>query len=196
MQEGPNGTLQDWVERGKVGLAIVETGPPQLPRLPLAASEDLTVVHHPRHALLPPGPVPFIELSRLPLALPTAQFGLRQLLEAAARSERVTLRPAMEIDALAMLIALLKHEAICTVLPASAVRLELERGELCAHPIVAPTVARRLFVIYSGERSLTEPERTFIGFLRHGLAELPVGGEDTSPERLYAPPASLTTALH
>ena len=33
-----------------------------------------------------------------------------------------------------------------------------------------PCVARRLFVIYSGDRSLTEPEREFIALLRQGLA--------------------------
>jgi DNA-binding transcriptional LysR family regulator len=170
VQEAPNGSLQDWVLRGRVGLAIVETGPPHLPRLPLGSSEDLAVIAHPRHTLLPPGPVPFAELQRLRLALPTSQFGLRQLLDGAARSQRINLKPAIEIDALAMLIAILRHEAICTILPPSAVRRELETGELCAHPIVSPSVARRLFVIYSGDRTLTENEREFINLLRLGLA--------------------------
>jgi LysR family nitrogen assimilation transcriptional regulator len=169
IQEAPNGILQDWVLRGKVGLAIVETGPPHLPRLSLSATEDLAVITHPRHRLLPPGPVPFQELGRIRLALPTSQFGLRQLVDAAARSQRVTLNPVMEIDALAMLIAILGHEPIGTILPLSAVRRELDAGELCAHPIRNPSVARRLFVIYSGERSLTPTEREFINLLRLGL---------------------------
>ena len=197
VQEAPNGTLQDWVVRGHVGLAIVETGPPQLPRLPLGACEDLAVIAHPRHAILPPGPTPFAELARLPLALPTAQFGLRQLLEAAARAQRIDLKPVMEIDALAMLIALLKHEAICTVLPASAVRRELESGELTAHAIVSPAVARRLFVIYSGDRSLTEAEREFVSLLREGLAETAIDDDaDARPRKSYAPEIALTSALH
>jgi LysR family transcriptional regulator, nitrogen assimilation regulatory protein len=183
VREAPNGTLQDWVLCGRVGLAIVETGPPQLPRLPLGASEDLAVICHPRHALLPPGRVQFAELVKTPLALPTTQFGLRQLLDAAAHSQRINLKPVMEIDALAMLIALLRHEPIATILPCSAVRRELDAGELCAHPIVNPSVARRLFVIYSGDRALTEPEREFIGLLRGRLADV----EIESPARASRP---------
>jgi DNA-binding transcriptional LysR family regulator len=178
VHEAPNGTLQDWVVRGRVGMAIVETGPPNLPRLPLGASEELAVIAHPRHSLLPPGPVPFLELARLPLALPTPQFGLRQLVDAAARSQRINLRPALEIDALAMLIALLRHEPIATILPPSAVRRELDAGDLCAYPIVGPSVARRLFVIYSGDRSLTELEREFVGTLRSALTGLQFESDD------------------
>ncbi len=171
VQEAPNGTLQDWVSRGKVGLSIVETGPPQLPRLPLGASEELALIANPHFHALAPGPFDFANLAKLPLALPTSQFGLRQLLDSAARSQRIELRPCMEIDALSMLIAILRQQPICTVLPPSAVRRELESGELTAHPIVGPSVVRRLFVIYSGDRSLTEPERQFVSLLREGLAE-------------------------
>ena len=76
---------------------------------------------------------------------------------------------------LAMLIAILRHEAICTILPPSAVRRELESGELCAHPIVSPSVTRRLFVIYSADRALTDREREFVSLLRSGLS---AGGDD------------------
>jgi LysR family nitrogen assimilation transcriptional regulator len=177
IQEAPNGILQDWVLRGRVGLAIVETGPPHLPRLSLNASEELAVIVHSRHRLLPPGPVPFQELARVPLALPTSQFGLRQLVDAAARGQRTTLKPVMEVDALAMLIAMLNHGPLGTILPPSAVRRELESCELSAHPICNPSVARRLFVIYSGDRSLTPIEREFINLLRLGL-----GTRDGDPE--------------
>lgn len=194
--EAPNGALQDWVLRGRVGLAIVETGPPQLPRLALGASEDLAVITHARHALLPSGPVPFADLAKIPLALPTSQFGLRQLLEAAARSQRINLKPVMEIDALAMLIALLRHEPIATVLPPSAVRRELDTGELRAHPIIGPSVARRLFVIYSGDRSLSEPEREFVNLLRSGLAgaDVEVKNRAAEPQAIRVP-AGLVAAL-
>jgi DNA-binding transcriptional LysR family regulator len=56
------------------------------------------------------------------------------------------------------------------VLPASAVRLELASGELAAHPITDPTITRRLFVIYSGDRSLTPAERDLVKLLRAKLA--------------------------
>ena len=170
VREAPNGTLQDWVMRGLVGVAIVETGLPHMPRLPLGSSENLAAVVHARHGLLPAGPVKFADLVRLPLALPTAHFGLRQLVEAAAEERGLRIQPFMEIDALTMVAAVLAHAPVCTVLPPSAVLREMSEGDLVAHPIVDPEIARRLFVIYSGERSLSEPERDLVNTLRDRLS--------------------------
>lgn len=170
VREAPNGTLQDWVMRGLVGVAIVETGLPHMPRLPLGSSEDLAVIAHARHALLPPGPVKFAELPRLALALPTKRYGLRQLIEAAAEERGLRIQPDMEIDALTMVVAMLARAPICTILPPSAIERELSTGDLVAHPIVDPVIARRLFVIYSGDRSLSEPERDLVTTLRNRLS--------------------------
>jgi DNA-binding transcriptional LysR family regulator len=171
VREAPNGTLQDWVMRGLVGVAIVETGLPHMPRLPLGSTERLAAIAHARHKLLPPGAVTLADLVRLPLALPTSRFGLRQLLETAAEERDLEIQPYMEIDALTMIAAILVRLPVCTVLPPSAVRRELAEGELVAHPIIDPVVARRLFVIYSGERSLSEPERDLVNTLRSRLAD-------------------------
>jgi len=40
-----------------------------------------------------------------------------------------------------------------------------------AHPIIEPTIARRLYMIYSADRSLTEPERELVQMLRARLAD-------------------------
>jgi len=171
IQEAPNGTLQDWVIRGLVGVAIVETVLPRMPRLPLGSSERLAAIVHTRHQLLPPGPVTLSDLARLKLALPTNRFGLRQLLDSAAEQHGIRLRPYMEIDALPMAVAILASLPVCTVLPASAVAREIASGDLAAHPIIDPTISRRLFVIYSGERSLSESERGLVNSLRRKLSE-------------------------
>jgi DNA-binding transcriptional LysR family regulator len=171
VQEAPNGTLQDWVMRGLVGVAIVETSLPHVPRLPLGSSEGLAVIAHAGRDPLPKGPVTFADTLRLPLALPTSRFGLRQLLDAAAEQRAMRVAPYMEIDALTMIVAVLAQAPVCTVLPPSAVGRELAQGELVAHPIVDPTIARRLFVIYSGERSLSAPERDLVKTLRVRLSQ-------------------------
>jgi DNA-binding transcriptional LysR family regulator len=171
VREAPNRTLQDWVVRGIVGAAIVETSLPQMARLALGSSEGLAAIADPRHGLLAPGPVRLADLARLPLALPTVRFGLRQLLDAAAQDQGISIRPRIEIDALAMMAAVLQREPICTVLPPSAVRRELAAGELMAYPIIEPPIARRLYMIYSADRSLTEPERDLVHLLRARLAD-------------------------
>ncbi len=171
--EAPDATLQEWVMRGLVGIAVVETSLPHMARLTLGSSESLAVIANPRHQLLASGPVRLADLALLPLALPTTRSGLRQLLEGAARDHGLAIRPCIEIDSLALLASVLTRHPLCTVLPPSAVRRELALGDLVAHPIVEPTIARRLFIIYSGDRSLTEPERNLVHVLRERLADAP-----------------------
>jgi DNA-binding transcriptional LysR family regulator len=171
IQEAPNATLQDWVMRGLVGVAIVETALPHMPRLPLGSSESLAAIVHAKHRLLPSGPVALADLARLKLALPTNRFGLRQLLETAAEERGLRIQPYMEIDALPMAVAILTRLPVCTVLPPSAVAPEIAAGDLMAHPIVDPVISRRLYVIYSGERTLSEPERDLVNSLRRRLSE-------------------------
>jgi LysR family transcriptional regulator, nitrogen assimilation regulatory protein len=93
------------------------------------------------------------------------------LLETAAEERDLEIQPYMEIDALTMVAAILAQLPVCTVLPPSAVRRELAEGELVAHPIIDPVVTQRLFVIYSGERSLSEPERDLVNTLQSRLAD-------------------------
>jgi LysR family transcriptional regulator, nitrogen assimilation regulatory protein len=171
IREAPNGTLQDWVMRGLVGVAIVETVLPHMPRLPLGSSEGLAVIAHARHRLLPAGPVTLADLVRLKLALPTNRFGLRQLLETAAEERGLKIQPYLEIDALPMAVGILARLPVCTVLPPSAVALEIATGDLVAHPIIDPAISRRLFAIYSGERTLSEPERGLVNSLRRKLSQ-------------------------
>ena len=69
VREAPNRILQDWVVRGVVGIAIVETSLPQMARLELGSSEALAVIADPRHNVLPAEPVRLAQLADLPLAL-------------------------------------------------------------------------------------------------------------------------------
>lgn len=171
VREAPDETLQDWVTRGLVGIAVVDTSLPHMARLTLGSSESLAVIADPRQQLLAAGPVRLADLARLTLALPSSRSGLRQLLDSAARDHGMHIRPHIEIDSLTMLAAMLAHQSFCTVLPPSAVARELATGELVAHALVEPTIARRLFMIYSGDRSLTEAERSLVHILREGLAD-------------------------
>lgn len=151
-------------------MAVVATSLPHMARLTLGSSESLAAIADPRYHLFAAGPVRLADLALLPLALPTARSGLRQLLESAARDHAIAIRPQIEIDSLPMMTAVLTHHPLCTVLPPSAVGRELAAGDLIAHPIVDPIIARRLFVIYSGDRSLTEQERNLVQLLRDLLS--------------------------
>ena len=185
VQEAPNTVLQDWVMRGSVGIAIVETLLPHMPRVPLSSSEPLAAITHRHHALLSPGPVRLSHLLTQRLVVPTQRSGLRLLLDAAAESRGLTVEPHLEVDALAMTAALLAQLPVCAILPPSAVEREAADGELRVHLITDPTIQRKLFVIYSGERMLSAAERDLIDTLRRKLDK---SEQPEKPEKSDKPP--------
>ena len=172
IQEAPNSTLQDWVMRGLVGVAIVETVLPHMPRLPLGSSEGLAVIRTRQTSIA-------AAWSRYPCRSDAPEACLADQSFRAAPVARgggganvgCRIQPDLEIDALPMAVGILARLPVCTVLPPSAVALEIAAGDLVAHPIIDPVISRRLFVIYSGERTLSEPERGLVNALRRKLSE-------------------------
>jgi hypothetical protein len=72
-------------------------------------------------------------LAKLPLRLLTEQSGPRQLLNEAARTASVKLRPR-DVDSHALLVALLEREPVCKVQPPSALVASLFRGNCSLIP--------------------------------------------------------------
>jgi len=171
VREAPNTVLKNAVQRGDVGMAIVETVLPQMPRLALNTAEDLAVIADPRHGIVPDGPINLSDLAHVPLVLPTTLFGLRQIIDTATRRAGVELKILHEIDALSMLVALLARERIATILPPSALKAELIEGKFREHKIISPAINRSIFIIHSGRRPLTQIERDLVMLLREGLAD-------------------------
>ncbi len=164
--EAPSSTLQEMVANGTISLAVVERDISELARLSLSEAEPLMLIADPRYGLVSGSEIDFAAAVRLPLMLPTPLAGIRQILDAAAALRGIKLNIVSEINSMALMMALLHRQAVCTVLPASAVRSQMDSGELVAVEIVQPTISRRFYAIYSAERKLTDPERDFVRELR------------------------------
>ncbi len=164
--EAPTSILEDWVNSGTINLAVLETDKPHMARFSLKAAEPLSVISRPEIADdLVSAEMDLERLTRLPLILPTNTFGIRQLLDQQLRASHLSVEPAMEVNSLPMLIAMLKRTRFCTVLPESAVRRDLEQGTLVSVPI-SPKILRKLSVIYSNARELTAAERELVAEMR------------------------------
>ena len=179
--EGPNELLQRWLLDGTVALAVVETELPQLARFRLGSAEDLCVIGSPRFELMSADTITFEGLLAMPLVLPTAASGIRQALDSAAASIGSKLRPQIEINSLAMLIAFVLENPMATVLPESAVRREIAAGLLRASRIVEPKVQRKLYVIYSNERPLSAAESDFVRLMRSSMDQKDPSRDEISP---------------
>ncbi|MHB8813740.1 MAG: LysR family transcriptional regulator [Steroidobacteraceae bacterium] len=164
--QGSTNALQEMVASGTVGFAITERTAPGIVRIKLAAQEPLSLIANPRFRLLPSGPVRLAELAKLALILPAPIYAVRQILDAAALDAHIKLSPQMEINAIAILLAVLCEQPCCSVLPASSVQAQLEKGTLESHLIVEPTVVRQFYASHSGDRELSDAEREFLKALR------------------------------
>lgn len=171
IHEAPTDTLHKWVLSGAANIALVETIVPHSARLDLKSRDPLGVVTASGSALLPPGEVRLADIAKLPIFLPSRIFGIRQLIDEAAAHAGIRLVPRAEVNSLVMAIALVADRTMATIMPLGTVRRAVSAGELQFHKIVDPEIWRRLSIIYSTERSLSEIERAFIQALRRHLSD-------------------------
>jgi DNA-binding transcriptional LysR family regulator len=171
VHEAPTDTLHKWVLSGAANFALVETIVPHSARLNLKSQDPLGVVTVAGASLLPSGDVRLAELAKLSIILPSKLFGLRQLIDEAAAGAGIRLVPRAEVNSLVMALALVADRTMATVMPLGTVRRAVADGELQFNKIVEPEIWRRLSIIYSAERSLSEIERAFIQTLRRHLSE-------------------------
>lgn len=142
--EGFSGTLMEWLDGGRVDVAILynsRANPSMHPEL--LVREKLCVVAS--------GEAPKLKmktkaafLQSVPLILPSRTHGLRQLLEAAALEHGLKLNVAIEADSLGSILSLVQGGLGYTVLPAAPIRHELASRDVQASMLVDPEIVRTL----------------------------------------------------
>lgn len=151
--ESMSGYLQEWIESGRIDLAILFDAQP-MPGVTLepVLVEDLWLVGGP--GALPPGTqeVPLAELARCPLVLPSSAQSHRRLVEGLALGNRMRLEILAEVDSLAVQKELVRGGRIFTVLAHSAIHADLAEGRVSAARIVAPAISRRVSMAAAGAR--------------------------------------------
>lgn len=152
--EGFSGTLLEWLQAGRLDAAILYHAPPN-PALhsETVAVEPLSIIGGPVSPAFPIGEeVPLAALKGRPLILSTPSHGLRQMIERHAAGVGVELDLLFEIDSLDATIALVRQGMALTILPESAVRREMEAGELIAWRIGRPSLERPLVIATAPQR--------------------------------------------
>ena len=91
------------------------------------------------------------DVCKLPLILPRRPNGLRLVIDAAALKSSINLHPVLEIDTLEAVKELIADGSAYTILPHSAIRAEVQRGEFVLYEI-APAITRRLCIEISQQR--------------------------------------------
>jgi DNA-binding transcriptional LysR family regulator len=185
VREAPTQTLHRWVESGAISFALVEAHVSRTSQLDLNTRDMLGVVSNTAAPLLPPGNVPLRRLTGIPLVLPGEAFGLRQILDRAADEANTRLIPQMEVNSLTMILAMIRRMPLATILPQPSVQPYVDAGVFQFNAIVEPAISRRLSILFSPARSLTEIERSLIAIFRQNLAIAgfaPAAASDSAPD--------------
>ncbi|OWU83042.1 hypothetical protein ATO6_20665 [Oceanicola sp. 22II-s10i] len=167
-----SGYLLNWLHSGHLDAAVMyDPGRPvNLVTEPLL-SEDLFLVAHADDPLSF-REIPFRELAKLRLVLPGPSHGLRQLIEVEAGRLGIRLNIQVEADALQTLRDLVRHRVGYAILPRASVHEYVLAGELRTHPVVAPTLSRRLVIATPLGVSMSNATRSFLDELKLEVGEM------------------------
>lgn len=152
--ESLSGYLQEWIETGRIDLAILfDAQPGPGVRLEPILIEDLWLVGGPN--AFPPGcsEVPLADLARYPFVLTSQAQSHRRLVEGSALSQGLRLQILAEVDSLAVQKELVREGRIFTILAHSAIRADLAEGRLSAARIVSPTISRPVSMASASARN-------------------------------------------
>jgi LysR family nitrogen assimilation transcriptional regulator len=151
--EGMSETLMEWVENDRLDMAFSYNADAArgLVCEPLLA-EDLLLIGAAKDERRLKKALPFNDVAKLPLILPTNRHGLRQIVDEAADKRGIDLNIVMEIDSVHASKELVERGLGYTVLPMGAVFHEIEEGRLVARSINTPQLSRRMYLAYSAKR--------------------------------------------
>ncbi|CCE97016.1 LysR substrate-binding domain-containing protein [Sinorhizobium fredii] len=159
-----SGHLLDWLQRGELELAVSYDPEPlrSLRIKPIMIENLMYVSADKEHPLNLDVPVPFAELGKVELVLPSPRHGLRGIVEACAREAGVELKTSVEADSFGAMIDLVRNGFGATVLPLAPIYSLVNAGHLSAAPLVDPTPARKLVMAHSADRPVS-PAARFVG---------------------------------
>lgn len=142
---GYAGHLQKWLEEGEVDVALLyDPKPSSLLEVTPLLDEALYLVGLPGTGLERSTPVPLRDLENKAMILPSQPHGLRLLLDGACATAGIRLSIAAETNAMSIQKNLVSSGVGFTVLPSAAVFDDVTHARLCAAPITAPDLRRRI----------------------------------------------------
>lgn len=171
IRESFSGVLVEWVENGRVDLAVLydsRRGPGMLVT-PLLL-EDLFLIVPPDDPAT--GPTTLAELASLRMVLPSPENGLRRVVDAACRVAEVKPSIAMQLDCVAALKQVVEEGGGCTVLPYGAVHREVRDGRLHARPFRGNSMRAMLVVATPFHRPVTRLAKLVQDLVRARVREL------------------------
>ncbi len=175
--EGFSGFVNEWLASGKLDIAILYDAP----RMRHLQTEKLLT-----EALYLIGDgntrsqkqsIPFSEVAKLPLILPSRPHGLRLLIDNYAAREGKTLTIDCELDSLTAIKELVEEGAGWTILSYASVHREVESKRLSARRILKPKISRDLVLATSTQRPMSRAVSILIAQIHEEVDHLIESGK-------------------
>ncbi len=166
--ESMSGFLLEWVERGRIDMAIVydATAHAGLSVERLATERLYLIAGRAGPPLRPE--IAFAELASLPLIMPGRQHRLGQLIQQIAAIQGVDLHIAVEVDSTYTIKKLVSAGEGYSILSSHAVQEEVDRAELRAISINDPPISRSIDLVINPLRKV-DPSVTVISRMIAGM---------------------------
>lgn len=163
VKEGYTDSLIESVIAGQLDAALVNrVRTPSGVDVDPVISERLCAVISSTSKITLKAPVTLRQLANMNLILPSAQNGLRSLIDKQAQAHGFNLEPRIAIDGLIPIIDLVHRTDGVSVLPPLSAYSGLQSGALRALPLAKPHVERSLIWIHHARRPLTPAAKKFI----------------------------------
>lgn len=171
LQSAFTGHLLDWLQRGEIDLAVsYDPQPMPLLRTVPVMMENLMFVAAADRGLRLNKNIRFAALAREKLVLPSGRHALRLIADKCAQQAGIRLNITVEADSFGAMVNLVRSGLCTTLLPLAAIYALVERGELCAAPLIEPTPERKVVLVYPADRPVA-PATRYLGRVFEEIAD-------------------------
>lgn len=172
LTEAYSGYLREWLQSGRLDIALVYGGGSELGLNQRALFDDrLVFVTSPDNTHIP-DQLSVHDLAQWPLVLPGHEHGLRRMIDEACKPHQLRLNVVAEIESLGSVKRAAESGLGSTILPLGTVAEEVEAGRLRIASIDSPNMYRRVVCATNATRPQTLAVSAVITLLYHVLREM------------------------
>lgn len=157
--EGLSDQIERWVANGDVDIGIWSKYRRTRPSTDTVLLESELVLARAANAPYLPPEIPFSELERLPLVLPTSRNGLRAIVEETAAKMRISLNVVVDADSISAQKEIALRCGCYMIKAPQTVSDEKASGVFSVSVIREPTIFRRLILVTGRQRPLSRAAR-------------------------------------
>lgn len=174
--EGYPNQIEQWLIDGKIDLGFLVRRTQDGAEAPLASSR-LCLVGPREDRLASQAEVDFRALDGIPLLPPAAPSTFRASLTDVARQLNIRLNVVAEVDSVMLMKEMAAAGIGYALLSKTAVRRELQSGELTATPIANPAIIRSIYLGSSTRKTESRASREIAKLIREVAREMVAAGQ-------------------